>query len=190
MKPNLNPTLWRTCRMLAGRKRVELLRQLHDLPGRNVTDLGQAVGIKRADASQELRRIQSRGLLKSKRCGLPLIYQMEADPQVSSAAPLLQAIQAALAATNPGQDARMCEIARGLAHERRIAILRILLTGPCTFADLSQQLHISPTSLADHLSVLLETNWISRKKDIIRWRPIRHPLAQTLLTLLRSAGTP
>ena len=78
---NLNPTLWRTCKMLAGQTRIRLLRQLHRQPGPCVADLGKAVGIKRSDASQELRRIQSRGLLKSMRQGIPLVYRMEPDPK-------------------------------------------------------------------------------------------------------------
>ncbi len=64
---NLNPTLWRTCRMLTGTNRVRLLRELHDHPGQSVSQLAAALGIGPSDASQELRRIQSRGLLKSER---------------------------------------------------------------------------------------------------------------------------
>lgn len=43
---NLNPTLWRTCRMLAGTTRIRLLRELHTHPGQSVSELARAVGIK------------------------------------------------------------------------------------------------------------------------------------------------
>ena len=79
----LNPTLWRTCKMLAGPTRIRLLRQLLATPDEGVSALGRHVGIREATASQELRRIQSRGLLQSNRRGPLLVYRMAADPQVS-----------------------------------------------------------------------------------------------------------
>ena len=33
----LNPTLWRTCRMLAGANRIRLLRAIFAQPGQSVT---------------------------------------------------------------------------------------------------------------------------------------------------------
>ena len=55
---NLNPTLWRTCKMLAGRTRIRMLRQLLEHPGECVSALGKRVAIKESAASQELRRIR------------------------------------------------------------------------------------------------------------------------------------
>ena len=183
----LNPTLWRTCKMLAGVKRVQLLRQLHDHPGHNVSDLGSTVGSKRAYASQELRRIQSRGLLKAERRGRPLIYRMEADPQVPSAAPLLKAIQAALALHPSDRDPEMCVIANGLAHERRIAIAHILLETPRTMFDLQMRLHLSSYGLAQHLRSMEESGFAKQKGELIYFQVPPHPLARALANLLKQA---
>ncbi|MGD9780970.1 MAG: hypothetical protein AB7V14_02320 [Kiritimatiellia bacterium] len=183
----LNPTLWRTCKMLAGQKRIQLLRQLYGHPGRNVSELGAAVGIKRACASQELRRIQSRGLLKAKRQGLPLIYRMETDPQVPSASPLLHAIRSALASRPPERDLDMCRLAQGLAHERRIAIARVLLIAPRSAIDLNRLLRIAAPTLAKHLRILVHSGWAIRKGHLLYFKPPPHPLAQALANLLKSA---
>ena len=183
----LNPTLWRTCKMLAGNKRVRLLRQLYERPGRNVSDLGSAVGIKRACASQELRRIQSRGLLKAARCGRPLIYRLEADPQVSSAAPLLKAIQSALRLYPASRDPDMCAIANGLAHERRIAIARTILERPCSIPDLQMQLHLSSFGLAQHLRSLEKSGFVELNGSLVGFKVPSHPLARTLVDLLKQA---
>lgn len=183
----LNPTLWRTCKMLAGIKRVQLLRQLHECPGRNVSDLGSTVGIKRAYASQELRRIQSRGLLKAERRGRPLIYRMEADSQVPSAAPLLKAIQAALGLHPSDRDPEMCAIANGLAHERRIAIAQILSETPCTMSDLQMRLHLSSYGLAQHLRSMEKSGFAKHKGELIYFQVPPHPLARALATLLKQA---
>ena len=181
---NLNPTLWRTCKMLAGTKRVQLLRQLQEQPGRCVSDLGKAVGVKRSDASQELRRIQSRGLLKSKRHGVPLVYRLEADPQVSSAAPLLKAIQVALAAHPPERDLDICTIANGLANERRIAIVRALMASPQTRSELHTKLNVSAPACAKHLRTLLNSGFAEEQNRLIHFRVPAHPVARALAKLI------
>lgn len=183
----LNPTLWRTCKMLAGATRVKLLRQLYAHPGRNVSALGAAVGIRRACASQELRRIQSRGLLQAARRGRPLIYRLEADPQVPSAAPLLKAIQAAMERLPARRDPDICAIANGLAHARRIAIARVLLIGPCASADLQFRLRLSAFGLEQHLKTLEQGGWVKRQGSQVRFQPPPHPLAHALTDLLKPA---
>ena len=184
---NLNPTLWRTCKMLAGTKRVQLLRQLQEQPGRSVSDLGKAVGVKRSDVSQELRRIQSRGLLKSRRQGVPLVYRLEADPQVSSAAPLLKAIQSALASRPPERDLDICAIANGLANERRIAIVRALMVSPRTRSELQTNLNVSAPACAKHLRILLNSGFAEEQNQLIHFRVPAHPLARALAKLIAPA---
>lgn len=181
---HLNPTLWRTCKMLSGSTRIRLLRQLHRHPGLNVRELGAAVGIKRADASQELRRIQSRGLLKSARQGCPLIYSMHPDPQVASAAPLLKAIEAALTSRPAERDWEMCVLANGLAHERRIRIAQALLESPRSLADLAPIVNIPAPSLARHVHTLIHSGFAVRRNERIHFAAPRHPLARALVVLL------
>ena len=182
---SLNPTLWRTCKMLAGTKRIHLLRQLHERPGQSVKALGEAIGVKRSDASQELRRIQSRGLLKSKRQGIPLIYRLEADPQVPSAAPLLKALQAALTAYPPKYDAAISHIAKGLANERRIAIARALIARPGASGNLQRQLDLSRSALAQHLHVLAKSGFAIRHDGRYYFTTPPHPVARALVRLLQ-----
>ena len=182
---NLNPTLWRTCKMLAGKTRIRLLRQLHQHPGRNVSELGASVGIQRADASQELRRIQSRGLLKSARQGCPLVYAVKPDPQVVSAAPLLKAIQTALTSRPPERDLEMCVLAHGLAHERRIRIAQALLESPRSLADLVPIVNIPAPSLAKHVNALIHSGFAVKQNELIHFAEPRHPLARALVILLK-----
>jgi len=54
---------------------------------------------------------------------------MAADPQVPSAAPWREAIQKTLEQFPPGRDIDICTLASGLAHERRIRMIRALLNG-------------------------------------------------------------
>ena len=181
---NLNPTLWRTCRILSGKTRMKLLRCLEEHPGQNVTQLAKAVGIGISDASQELRRIQSRGLLKAERRHTSLIYHFSADPQVASARPLLKALQKALAIKTPNANKRLCEIANSLGHVRRIEMLKALMKKPQTAYSLQKEIQISQACIRRHLQPLLKCGFIQQDKKLLRYFPPRHPLAKALIRLL------
>lgn len=181
----LNPTLWRTGKMLAGRTRIRLLRELATHPGEGVSALGRRVGIGHAAASQELRRIQSRGLLQAERKGTLLVYRLAPDPQVSSAAPLLKAICTALDRFPPERDEEMCIIAAGLAHERRIRIFRFLLGGPCAYRDLPFEVHIPPHPFYLHLRTLQISGFVIRSDQEIAAAVPDHPLAKALAKLIQ-----
>lgn len=180
----LNPTLWRTCRALAGDIRIRLLRELLARPGQGVTDLAAAVGIGQSDASQELRRLQSRGLLRRVRQGRRICYRLRPDPQVPSAAPLLQALKSALAGRPPAKDETLRRLAAGLAHETRIKLARELHTGPRRNADLAQALRLAPNVVHRHVRRLIAAGWIRREGSWLLFDPPRHPFARTLTKLL------
>ena len=185
---NLNPTLWRTCKMLAGRTRIRLLRELHGHPGEGVSALGQRAEIGESAASQELRRIQSRGLLRAERRGAHLVYRMAADPQVSSAAPLVKAIQTALSTLPPERDPEMAAIAAGLSHERRIQIARVLLEGPRSVPELRFTARISAHPFQMHLTTLLTSGFVTRTPEGTQFSVPDHPLAKALAKLLRQGA--
>lgn len=181
---SLNPTLWRTCRVLAGPKRLKLLRQIFEGPERNVSRLAGAVRIGEPDASQELRRLQSRGLLRRRAQGANIVYQPFPDPQVASAAPLLKALKTALA-DPPDNDENLIRIAAGMAHERRIEIARILMRGGKTPRELSALARIRPTPLYHHLQRLKAGGFIHRAGHKLVFQVPHNPLAQTLVKLIR-----
>lgn len=185
---NLNPTLWRTCRMLAGTTRIKLLRQLHDGPGQNIAALADALGISRPFASQEMRRIQSRGFLIPTHRGAALIYRPGADPQVASAAPLLKAVQTALGSFPARRDAEMAAIAAGLAHERRIAMARSLLESPKPSGQLLAAIPMSPCSFQLHLRTLMASGFVAKNKNGLSFRTPPHPLGKALAALLRQGA--
>lgn len=181
---NLNPTLWRTCRMLSGDTRLRLLRALHDQPGRNVTELARAMEIGRSDASQELRRIQSRGLLQPEHRGAALIYRVGADPQVASAAPLLKALKAAFSSAAAGQVATIRAIANGLAHPKRIAILKSLMQAPKSVYALQKEIRTEFGNLQRHVQTLRAGGLVSRKDRLLHFTAPTHPLARAFILLL------
>jgi predicted transcriptional regulator len=180
----LSPTLWRTCRMLAGKTRIRLLRHIEEHPGQSVSERAKALDIGISDASQELRRIQSRGLLQVENRGARVIYRLGADPLVYSAAPILQALRTALSHRHAEADEQIRAIAKGLGHRKRIALIQSLRNSPKNSYALHQDLQIPYGSLHLHLQALLESGLIQRENKICCFIPPVHPLAKAIIHLL------
>ena len=181
---NLNPTLWRTCRMLSGLTRIRLLRCLDEHPAQNVSTLARTVGVGLSAASQELRRIQSRGLLQAERRRAALFYRFGADPQVPAAAPILKALRTALAVRGPAEDERIQAIAHGLAHPKRITLLQTIMAAPKSTFALQSELQLAYRTIHRHLQALLDSGLVRRDGRTHHYVPPTHPLAKALVKLL------
>ena len=179
----LNPTLWRTCRALSGRTRLGLLRRVLAQPDCNVSRHAEQLAIGISDASQELRRLQSRGLLKRSCQGTAVVYLPIPDPQVPSAAPLLKALQTVWSG-NSGTIEDVARWAMGLACERRVSIVRALSQRPRNAGELADLVRTRPDNLKKHLRVLRESGWVAKAGKTFALRPATHPVQAALLKLL------
>ena len=181
----LNPTVWRTCRALSGSTRVRLLRQILERPGQNVSQLAAQLDIGVSDASQELRRLQSRGLLRRSCQGMSVVYLPIPDPQVSSAAPLLQALKTAFS-SDQESDESIARIAKALGHERRIAIVRALLQGPQGRNELAVLSNTQLDTMKKHIKWLIDGGVVAKSKKQYGLQPSSSPILAAWLKLLRS----
>lgn len=177
----LTPTLWRTCRVLAGPTRLELLWRILATPDRCVTDLAAAGAISETRASQELRRLQSRGLIQQVRSGRWTRYRPVTDPKVASAKPLLAAAKESLAKWPAEETVR---VAKAFAHERRLKMVRLLQAGPRSGEELRLLGALSKPALFRHLAVLRAGGVVKRTADGWALASNPHPLAQAMKSLL------
>ena len=183
-EPVLNPTLWRTCRILAGPTRLALLRRLLKDPGQTVTRLATAENLRLARASQELRRLQSRGLLQAERTGAWVRYRPLPDPQVPSARPILQAVTEMFCRFPAAVDAQILATAAGLSHARRIELIRALRAGPAELARLRILVPMPSISLWRHLHELEVRGWVAHDGRRGKLAANDSPLAKCLLSLV------
>ena len=180
----LSPTLWRTCRVLSGTTRVALLRRIVALPGQTVSALAAAETISLARASQELRRLQSRGLVGVGRTGKFVRYFPEADPLVPSAKPLLRAMQEAFGRHPASKDGQTAALAKGVSHEKRIALVKALKEGVMGVAELQARLGIPAQTVWHHLRFLSAGGWVEHRGRTWALGALGHPLAKSLLKLM------
>ena len=183
----LHPTLWRTCRMLSGKTRLDLLRRVIDSPEQTVSDLARHLDISLPRASQELRRLQSRGLIQANRRGMNLLYRPVPDPLVSTAAPLLQAMKETFRRYPATDDEQAIRIATGFSHVRRLVIARLLRIGPMDTRELEALAGMSRDALNRHLLTLKAAGCVRREGKRIHLEDNPHPLAQCLIGILKDS---
>lgn len=181
----LHPTLWRTCRMLSGKTRLDLLRLVLDRSGQTVTVLAAQLKISLPRASQELRRLQSRGLLQAIRTGVHVQYLSVPDRLVSTAGPLLLAMQETFRRFPPSEDEQTLRIATAFSHSRRLILARLLLISPMNIQALEDIADMPRDALNRHLRKLREGGVIQRNGKMISIADNPHPLAQRLLEILK-----
>lgn len=156
------PTLWRTCRALANRRRLELLWYVTRCGPLRVGEVAHALRWPRALASQYLRALNARGLLRAERRGRYTRYRASPDPGVPHARAILQALPGSWVAKQRFV-ATVFRAATGFTHPRRIVIARALSLGPLRVADLSAYTRLSPQVLRRHLDKLQRRGYVVRR---------------------------
>ena len=180
----LTPTLWRTARVLSGTVRLELLKTILEKPGLSVTDLAGSAGLSHPRASQELRRLQARGLVQAVREGRHLRYRPVPDPKVPSAKPILAAAKAALGRRPLEENIR---VAQAFGHDRRLRIVRELMKWVRGATELGVAAGMPELAMFRHLRVLREGDVVRHTKTGWELAPNTHPLAKAMMGLLAEA---
>lgn len=185
MSGELQPTLWRTCRVLAGRRRLALLGWVLKKGRSGVTELAGWAGLPVAVASRELRRLQSRGILRAWRSGRDVRYRFEADPMVHDAVRLVPVLRDGFRGDSMAFPDLCFRLATGFTHVRRIGIVRALAEGPAGFDDLSRRTGIQKSALARHLAKLVRRGLVDKNHGLYGISSTPVPLARRLLELAR-----
>jgi len=171
----LQPTLWRTCRVLANTNRLRLLAQLVRKQPQSVSELAALVTLTLPVASQCLRALESRGLLKVKRIRLRVEYRMPSTAEAGTLADLITALKTALG-REPIPTVRIIKLATAFTHPSRIAIYRCLNGSRKTPMQIQSAIPISAPALSRHLGKLVARGFVELD-DVGRCTAIKHPEA-------------
>ena len=182
MNDSLRPTLWRTCRALANKHRLEILRVLDQDGPQTVSKMRDRLGQPISCVSENLRALNARGLLTAKRQGREVRYELGADPTVPGAKELLQAVLETLRLRENG-DTYAFKLLTALTHYRRHQILFVLTTESLPFGELCQRSDMSRQALQRHIAKLHERGFIVHKARAWHVANAKSPLHQCLLSL-------
>ena len=179
----LSPTLWRTCRALANRKRLLLLRHVISAPNVSVSATAQALGMPLSVASQYLRILNARGLLQAKRQRRQVLYEVSHDPSLPETRILLEALQRTFQGrANPFEKAFQALTA--FTHPRRIILVRAVAAGADNLKSIRVKTGISSNAALRHLKKLRQRGYVAQRADTYKCLCPAEPLAKALMGLV------
>ncbi len=182
----LTPSLWRSCRAVANKNRLLLLKELIDQTSGTVDELADAINKKACTCSQWLRLLNSRGLLQVSREGRWVRYSIGTDPAVKHALPLMNALCATLkrCRAQKDYDAVLKDLTI-FTHPRRILLVKTTHSfGKARAVDLQHRCKFSEEALFRHLSKLLRRGVVVKCDDGYMINVPNRILARTLLELV------
>lgn len=179
----VRPTIWRTCRALANRKRLALLQAV--APDRSLTvgQLAAATGLDVTLTSRYARALNARGLLTARRSSR-WVHYAPARGGLADVQPLVDAVFDTLAGSDGGAE-EVYRLATAFTHPRRVLLARACRKGPARYTGLARATGISLRALDRHLRKLLARGVLARREGYYRLEPPRSRLHESLLDAVR-----
>lgn len=177
----LQPTPWRTCRVIANLIRLKLLAELARKRPQSVSMLAERVHVPLAVASVYLRALEARGLLTAKRIHRRVEYNLTTSPNQTGE--LLSVMAAAMRASDDAP-AKIFRLATGFTHPARVELFRLLHQSPKHFEQLAEALGISIPALNRHLQKLISRGYVIRHEG--QYKIVRHddPIGRAMAALI------
>ncbi|MGH7950727.1 MAG: helix-turn-helix domain-containing protein [Limisphaerales bacterium] len=153
------PTLWRTCRVLANNVRLKILDLLIREPGQTVSTVAAHLDLSLPLTSQYLRALEARGLLTVRRAGKWVNYRPRRADAMNSGAQIIAAMRFVFQ-----HEKKPLEVAFRLptafTHPRRVEIFRAIQIRPRTLIEIQTATSISIPALRRHLKKLESRDFI------------------------------
>ena len=176
------PTLWRTCRVLANRKRLRILARLSRQPNQTVSNVARHMKLSLPAASQYLRALEARGLLTCRRAGLRVEYRLAAATTENAAGEILAALRLVFRQRAQSTEA-LFNLATAFTHPRRIEVFRAVKNGADSFSKLQTATHISARALSRHLAKLEARGFVKSEREVYAVTNPAHPFGRALARL-------
>jgi DNA-binding transcriptional ArsR family regulator len=182
MSPSSQPTLWRTCRVLANRKRLQILALLIRQPNQTVSAVAERMSLSMPAASQYLRALEARGLLTCRRIGRRVEYRSAAGANEGAAEEIVKALRLVFRRRAQPIEA-IFKLATGFTHPRRIEVIRALTNGADSFAKLQVATKLPARALSRHLAKLEARGLVKNDMALYVVTIPRHPVGRVLARL-------
>lgn len=179
---DLRPSIWRTCRVLANRQRLLLLRHLLLRSESTVSNMAREMELSVSSTSQHLRALNARGLLAVRREGRYVFYRVGGDDSVPDAAAILASACDMLRVSKRAVES-VFRVVTACTHPRLLDILRSLGRGDQTMVVIGNATGISRPALHRHLSKLESRGFVVERDQMYSCPQPRDVLTCTLMSL-------
>ena len=180
--PSGQPTLWRTCRVLANRKRLQILALLIRQPNQTVSAVADRISLSMPAASQYLRALEARGLLTCRRVGRRVEYRPSPGKGEGAAEEIVKALRLVFRRRAQPIEA-IFNLATGFTHPRRVEVFRALTNGADSFAKLQAATKVPAPALSRHLAKLEARGFLKNEMALYVAIIHRHPFGRVLARL-------
>jgi len=177
---NNNAALWKTCRVLANKTRLDILQNLMCNAERCVLHVARANNLTEVVASQHLRLLHEHGFLQVERKSKWTFYRAGAPLKGSYAEHIFEPLKKRLMSKNSSKD-DILRLFTAFTHPRRIEIAKALLIRDHKFEELISACDISRQALYRHLDKLISRNFISQNNGAYQIIRSRKGLKKVLL---------
>jgi DNA-binding transcriptional ArsR family regulator len=184
MSLSSQPTLWRTCRVLANRKRLQTLALLIRQPNQTVSAVAERMSSSVPTASQYLRALEARGLLTCRRVSRRVEYRPSAGTSEGAAGEIVKALRLVFRRRAQPIEA-IFKLATGFTHPRRIEVFRALANGADSIAKLQATTNLPARALSRHLAKLEARGFVKNEMALYVATIQRHPFGRVLARLAR-----
>jgi predicted ArsR family transcriptional regulator len=180
--PRLQPTLWRTCRAIANRRRLQIFGLLVQEPDQTVSAVARHLRLPLSVASEYLRALEARGLLTAHRAGRFVKYRPGSLTSQNAAGRVVAVLRAAFQ-RETGPVERIFKLATAFTHPRRVELFRLLQSGPCKLGQLRAATRISAWALLRHLRKLEARGFVVQRGALYAVTEPGHGLGRELARL-------
>ena len=156
----LQPTLWRTCRTLANRTRLQMFSLLLQKPRQTVSAVAQHLRLPLSSSSEYLRALESRGLLRAWRISRSVEYQVSSPTDAGPLKLLIPALREVFQREiNPVEI--IFRQATAFTHPQRIEVFRAVKKGAKTCEQIHAVTRMSVWALVRHLRKLEDRGFVT-----------------------------
>lgn len=180
----LQPTLWRTCRVLSHPTRLHLLWEIFKNPPTSVTDLAKKTGTTDHNASTQLRALSARGLITPHRIKNKVFYMPEVNTEVAHTQELLNILKNCFEYRMPMET--IIQQTTAFTHLRRIELIKVIHTTDQSRDELQRKTGIPVASLLRHLRKLKSRGFIVARNGRYKLAEVTNPLGCCLLRIAQT----
>jgi predicted ArsR family transcriptional regulator len=160
--------------VLANDTRLRIFAQLVRKQPQSVSELATQCSLALPVASQSLRALEARGLLRVNRIRRRVEYHIPTRSEAGSLADFIAALQTALR-REPLPTKAIAKLATAFTHPTRIQIHRVLQSGPKTERQIQATLHLSSLAFWRHLRKLMARGFVQLDDTQRTYRCGNHP---------------
>jgi len=179
----MNEPAWKTCRILANKTRLRILRWLLEKSELCEFEIALFLGITRPSTSRHIRLLSESGFIKTRPRSKWLVCSLR-DQKPEDPLHDVQKILVKNLASGEKQIDKIYRSATAFTHERRCCIIRLLQNKSMPLEELVNTADISAVALLRHLKKLINRGLVTETDDVYHFSRPSDPLTNSLINMV------